>query len=49
MRDNRFWVLSRIYAVVDKWPQWEDTIIVKTWPNGTDKLFALRNYEVQIS
>jgi acyl-ACP thioesterase len=47
MRDNRFWVLSRIYAVVDKWPLWEDRIIVTTWPNGTDKLFALRNYEVR--
>ncbi len=46
MRDNRFWVLSRIYAVIDKWPLWEDTLILKTWPNGTDKLFALRNYEV---
>ena len=46
MRDNRFWVLSRMYAVIDEWPVWEDTIIVKTWPNGTDKLFALRNYEV---
>ena len=47
MRDNRFWVLSRIYAVIEKWPVWEDSIIVKTWPNGTDKLFALRNYEVK--
>jgi medium-chain acyl-[acyl-carrier-protein] hydrolase len=46
MRDNRFWVLSRIYVVIDKLPFWEDSIIVKTWPNGTDKLFALRNYEV---
>jgi acyl-ACP thioesterase len=46
MRDNRFWVLSRIYAVINVWPLWEDKIIVKTWPNGTDKLFALRNYEV---
>jgi len=46
MRDNRFWVLSRIYAVIDKWPLWEDTIVLRTWPNGTDKLFALRNYEV---
>jgi medium-chain acyl-[acyl-carrier-protein] hydrolase len=46
MKDNRFWVLSRIYAVIDEWPCWEDTIVVKTWPNGTDKLFALRNYEV---
>lgn len=47
MRDNRFWVLSRMYAEISNWPLWEDTIIVKTWPNGTDKLFALRNYEVK--
>jgi medium-chain acyl-[acyl-carrier-protein] hydrolase len=47
MRDNRFWVLSRIYAEIVSWPLWEDTIILKTWPNGTDKLFALRNYEVK--
>jgi medium-chain acyl-[acyl-carrier-protein] hydrolase len=46
MRDNRFWVLSRMYAFFYDWPLWEDSIIVKTWPNGTDKLFALRNYEV---
>jgi medium-chain acyl-[acyl-carrier-protein] hydrolase len=47
MRDNHFWVLSRIYAVITEWPRWEDSIILKTWPNGTDKLFALRNYEVK--
>src|ERR1035437_9133380 len=47
VRDNRFWVLSRIYAVINKWPMWEDSIILRTWPNGTDKLFALRNYEVR--
>jgi acyl-ACP thioesterase len=47
MRDNRFWVLSRIYAVINKCPLWKDSIIIKTWPNGTDKLFALRNYEVR--
>ncbi len=47
MRDNRFWVLSRIYAVITEWPVWGDSIIVQTWPNGTDKLFALRNYEVR--
>jgi medium-chain acyl-[acyl-carrier-protein] hydrolase len=47
MRDNRFWVLSRIYAVINEWPLWEESIILRTWPNGTDKLFALRNYEVR--
>jgi medium-chain acyl-[acyl-carrier-protein] hydrolase len=47
MRDNRFWVLSRMYAVITEWPSWEDIITVETWPAGTDKLFALRNYEVK--
>ncbi|HKK41663.1 MAG TPA: acyl-ACP thioesterase domain-containing protein [Bacteroidales bacterium] len=46
MKANRFWVLSRMYTEFTTWPLWGDTIIVKTWPNGTDKLFALRNYEV---
>lgn len=47
MRDNRFWVLSRMYATITEWPLWGINLIVRTWPNGTDKLFALRNYEVK--
>jgi medium-chain acyl-[acyl-carrier-protein] hydrolase len=47
MKENRFWVLSRMYAEIVCWPLWKDTIVIKTWPNGTDKLFALRNYEVK--
>jgi medium-chain acyl-[acyl-carrier-protein] hydrolase len=46
LRDNCFWVLSRMYSEIEIWPQWEENIIVTTWPNGTDKLFALRNYEI---
>lgn len=46
MKDNRFWVLSRLYAEITSLPMWEDTLRIETWPNGTDKLFALRNYEV---
>jgi len=49
LRDNCFWILSRMYAEISTWPLWEEKIIVKTWPNGTDKLFALRNYEVNYS
>lgn len=46
MKENRFWVLSRIVADIYLWPEWEETIIVSTWPRGTDKIFALRDYEV---
>jgi medium-chain acyl-[acyl-carrier-protein] hydrolase len=47
MKNNHFWVLSRMYAEITEWPSWGDKIIVKTWPNGTDKLFAMRNYEIK--
>lgn len=46
MRENRIWVLSRIVADIEIWPEWEQTIIVRTWPRGTDKMFAIRDYEV---
>ncbi|HEX2969654.1 MAG TPA: acyl-ACP thioesterase domain-containing protein [Bacteroidales bacterium] len=45
-KHNSFWVLSRLYTEILQWPEWEDDIIIRTWPNGTDKLFALRNYEI---
>ncbi|MBG0861181.1 MAG: acyl-ACP thioesterase, partial [Bacteroidales bacterium] len=43
---NRFWVLSRMYAVISELPKWNDTIIIRTWPDGTDRLFALRKFSV---
>jgi len=46
LRQNHFWVLSRIYAVINEWPAWGDTITVRTWPKGTESVFALRDYEV---
>ena len=49
MKKNHFWVLSRMYAEITQWPSWEDKIIVKTWPNGTDMLFAMRNYELKFA
>jgi len=45
LQNNHFWVLSRIYAVITELPPWEDSIVFKTWPYGTDTVFALRNYE----
>jgi acyl-ACP thioesterase len=49
MKKNQFWVLSRMYAEIDNLPLWEDKIRVTTWPNGTDKIFAMRNYEVNFT
>jgi medium-chain acyl-[acyl-carrier-protein] hydrolase len=39
-----FWVLSRIKLKIKKLPVWGETITVRTWPKGRDKLFALRDF-----
>lgn len=46
LKNNHFWVLSRIYAEISEWPLWSDTILLRTWPRGTEKIFALRDFEV---
>ena len=47
LKQNHFWVLSRIYSEISLLPSWGETIILKTWPRGTDRLFALRDYEAR--
>jgi len=47
LKRNNFWVLSRIYAEINIWPGWGETICVRTWPRGTDRLFALRDFEIR--
>jgi len=45
-KENRFWVLSRILVKIYTVPAWEEEIILRTWPSGVDKLFALRDFEI---
>jgi len=49
MKQNQFWVLSRMYAVLGDLPFRDETIIVKTWPFGTENVFALRFYELRFA
>ncbi len=39
-----FWVLSRIKLKIKRMPSWGETITIKTWPKGKDRLFALRDF-----
>ena len=44
---NRGWVLSAIRFEIKTFPQWRDTIVVRTWPSGCSKLFAFRDFLVE--
>jgi medium-chain acyl-[acyl-carrier-protein] hydrolase len=46
LKSNHIWVLSRMYAVIENLPDWNDTITVRTWPSGIDKILALRDFKV---
>ncbi len=45
-QENSFWVLSRVKLLVEYWPKWKDEIQIKTWPRGTEGLYAIRDFEV---
>ncbi|MCL2271980.1 MAG: thioesterase [Treponema sp.] len=40
------WVLSRMSVRVDRRPDYYETVTVRTWPQGWEKLFVIRNYEI---
>lgn len=47
--NNLFWVLSRMYFQVDKYPAWQDEITLSTWSAGTDGMYAYREYILEDS
>ena len=46
---DTFWVLSRMRIRVERYPLWDEEIEVETWPNGAEKIFAIREFRVKDS
>jgi acyl-ACP thioesterase len=46
-RLDQGWVLSRISVFLERRPQWGETITVRSWPRGWDRLFAVRDYDIR--
>ncbi|MDR0289463.1 MAG: acyl-ACP thioesterase [Treponema sp.] len=43
------WLLSRMSLQIDRRPKYGETVAVRTWPRGGEKLFALRDYDIRDS
>ena len=43
---GRTWMLSRIDIKIEELPKSGDEVVVRTWPAGTDRIFALRYLEL---
>jgi acyl-ACP thioesterase len=46
MKAGQAWILSRMSVCIRRRPVWGDRVRVRTWPRGTQKLFAIRDYEL---
>ena len=46
-RSGQVWILSRMSVQIDRRPQYGETITVRSWPRGGEKLFALRDYDIR--
>ncbi|MDR2393114.1 MAG: acyl-ACP thioesterase [Treponema sp.] len=46
-QSGQVWILSRISVVLDRRPQYRETLTLRSWPRGTEKLFALRDYDIR--
>ena len=47
LQSKQGWVLSRMTVLVDRRPNYCETITVRTWPQGGEKLFAIRNFDIR--
>jgi acyl-ACP thioesterase len=46
-RTGQGWILSRISVFLERRPRFGETITVRTWPRGWDRLFAVRDYDIR--
>ncbi|MDR1956105.1 MAG: acyl-ACP thioesterase [Treponema sp.] len=44
---GQVWILSRISVVFERRPRYGETITLRSWPRGAEKLFALRDYDIR--
>lgn len=47
LQENKMtWVLHRLVVKIDRFPDWRETITIKTWPSSGDGLRAYRDFRI---
>ena len=44
---NQAWVFSRMSVLIDRRSKYGENITVRSWPRGSEKLFAIRDYDIR--
>ena len=45
--ENISWVLTRLRVKMDRYPRWEERVVVATWPSGGRRIVANRDFEIR--
>jgi acyl-ACP thioesterase len=46
-RTGQGWILSRMSVLLERRPRWRESVTVRSWPRGWDRLFAIRDYDIR--
>lgn len=46
-KTGQVWILSRMSVQVDRRPAYGETVTIRSWPRGGERLFALRDYDIR--
>lgn len=39
------WVLSRMHIYIEQYPEWNEELLMTSWPKGINRLFYLRDFQ----
>jgi acyl-ACP thioesterase len=46
-KTGQVWILSRLSVFMERRPRYREQITVRSWPRGSNKLFAVRDYDIR--
>lgn len=41
-----YWIICRVKINIETYPNWEEELVIETYPRGYDKLFAVRQFDL---
>jgi len=45
-QSGNVWILSRLSVFMDYRPCYGEKLVIRSWPRGSNKLFAIRDYDI---
>jgi len=46
-KTGQAWIISRMTVQVERRPNYNESVTVRSWPRGFEKLFAIRDYQIR--